>query len=454
MSNTSAGDRYDAIIVGAGPIGLACAIALYKRGVEKILVVERARAFRQVGQVIDLLPNGLKALKCLDEEAYEAVKQNSLTFLNKQKSNVTPQWVSKNLQGKVIRATSLNYDDWYKDYGEGRVSIAWYDLQTTLRQLLPPERVRVNCGCVNLVDDLESQYVRVDCASNTTATNPYAHWVEGQEDSENLRERSSRESFYAKLLIAADGINSTVRKLLYANSEDAAYAVPEYSGFAAIVCRDVPNIPEKLEKEIKETFLEDFRVMTIFDDSESDRLENLRAILFRSLNGLGYILHLPLSLASLQGVSGSALIDLAVSELDKASFPEVLKQLVRISPAAEMQQRPYYLHRAIASHNKPTWSRGRVVLVGDAAHGMPPFMAQGANQGLEDALAIAPSIAALARKNEWDDLLLIKQAFDKYDRHRRPMMDFVQQATLTRSPYSSEEAWQHYSKQVYCRDFI
>ncbi|MFA1551296.1 FAD-dependent oxidoreductase [Actinomadura chokoriensis] len=30
------------------------------------------------------------------------------------------------------------------------------------------------------------------------------------------------------------------------------------------------------------------------------------------------------------------------------------------------------------------WGRGRVVLIGDAMHGMPPFLAQGANQALED----------------------------------------------------------------------
>jgi salicylate hydroxylase len=36
----------------------------------------------------------------------------------------------------------------------------------------------------------------------------------------------------------------------------------------------------------------------------------------------------------------------------------------------------------------PAWSRGRVVVIGDAAHPMPPFLAQGAAQAIEDAAAL------------------------------------------------------------------
>jgi 2-polyprenyl-6-methoxyphenol hydroxylase-like FAD-dependent oxidoreductase len=57
------GKVYDVLIVGAGPVGLATAIALRKRGIDNILVIDRARSFRQVGQVVDILPNGLKALR-------------------------------------------------------------------------------------------------------------------------------------------------------------------------------------------------------------------------------------------------------------------------------------------------------------------------------------------------------------------------------------------------------
>jgi len=44
----------------------------------------------------------------------------------------------------------------------------------------------------------------------------------------------------------------------------------------------------------------------------------------------------------------------------------------------------------------PTWSTARVTLLGDAAHPMLPFLAQGANQAVEDAVALATCLRAAA----------------------------------------------------------
>lgn len=40
-----------------------------------------------------------------------------------------------------------------------------------------------------------------------------------------------------------------------------------------------------------------------------------------------------------------------------------------------------------------TWTRGRVTLLGDAAHPMLPYLAQGASQSIEDAWVLAASLA-------------------------------------------------------------
>jgi salicylate hydroxylase len=55
------------------------------------------------------------------------------------------------------------------------------------------------------------------------------------------------------------------------------------------------------------------------------------------------------------------------------------------------------------------WSRGRVTLVGDAAHPMLPFGAQGANQAIEDAVALAACLASAGR----DDVPVALQRYEK-----------------------------------------
>ncbi|MEV8511853.1 FAD-dependent monooxygenase [Dactylosporangium sp. NPDC051484] len=46
-------------------------------------------------------------------------------------------------------------------------------------------------------------------------------------------------------------------------------------------------------------------------------------------------------------------------------------------------------HALFAGPALPAWHRGRLAVLGDAAHAMPPFLAQGAAQAIEDAAALA-----------------------------------------------------------------
>jgi len=67
----------------------------------------------------------------------------------------------------------------------------------------------------------------------------------------------------------------------------------------------------------------------------------------------------------------------------------------------------------------PSWSNGRVVLLGDAAHPMTPYMAQGAATSIEDAAVLARCLEAI----EGDD---IEGAFKRYETHRKPRTSAVQ----------------------------
>jgi len=64
------------------------------------------------------------------------------------------------------------------------------------------------------------------------------------------------------------------------------------------------------------------------------------------------------------------------------------------------------------------WHRGRVVLIGDAAHAGPPMMAQGGCLAMEDAWVLAEVL----REAE-----SVESALDSYASRRRPRVDWVQQ---------------------------
>ncbi|MCU0535196.1 MAG: FAD-dependent monooxygenase [Hydrococcus sp. Prado102] len=467
---------YDVLIVGAGPVGLATAIALYRRSIKNILVIDRASEFRRVGQVIDLLPNGLKSLKYIDELAYNKVKEAGFEFRTPPSHNhpddkdsaIEPEkppqkraWHHKNLQGKIIRSIPLDFETWFDRYGEGRVSLSWFDLQTTLRNLLPSEIVRANHRCVNVAED--GTWMQISCDRNSApATNPFAHWEMQKTDAiaidstDKVTSDSPEKNFRAKLVVAADGINSTIRQVLYNNSDLSQWAKPQYSGFCAIGCLQIDSVPDEIIQKLENKYFQGDRLITLYQDptqSDSQYLEQPRIILIRQQeNTLGYLLHAPISLDSLPNKSAKEKIELAVNVLEKANFPLIFIRLIKLSNPETLFSRPYYIHpTTISIDSKPVWSSRRVVLVGDAAHGMPPFAAQGVNQGFEDAASIATLIAKIIDNNALDNEKAIANEFSKYEQIRRSFMMKIQEATMKNHVWSQQQ-WEDYSEMVYSRN--
>jgi salicylate hydroxylase len=66
-----------------------------------------------------------------------------------------------------------------------------------------------------------------------------------------------------------------------------------------------------------------------------------------------------------------------------------------------------------------TWSRGRLTLLGDAAHPMLPHLGQGANQSIEDGMALATILSMV-------DASAVPAALLAYERLRRERVAEIQ----------------------------
>ena len=78
------------------------------------------------------------------------------------------------------------------------------------------------------------------------------------------------------------------------------------------------------------------------------------------------------------------------------------------------------------------WHRGRVLLIGDAAHATGPVWAQGAAMALEDALVLAD---LLGRHRDWTGVV------EAYEQARRARVDHVRAATDSMSRLARLPAW-------------
>ena len=73
-----------------------------------------------------------------------------------------------------------------------------------------------------------------------------------------------------------------------------------------------------------------------------------------------------------------------------------------------------------------SWSDadGVVALVGDACHAMPPFLGQGANQAIQDALCVANELAKVGREHK-----TVKDALKTYENIRKPPTAAIMQSS-------------------------
>lgn len=105
----------------------------------------------------------------------------------------------------------------------------------------------------------------------------------------------------------------------------------------------------------------------------------------------------------------------AMSAFD--SWPKAVTAVVEATADADVLRNDLYDRPEVR-----TWTRGRVTLVGDAAHPMLPNLGQGACQALEDAVALGRALATLP----------VEQALQAYEARRlKRANDFVAQSRFS-----------------------
>ncbi|MEV5610863.1 bifunctional 3-(3-hydroxy-phenyl)propionate/3-hydroxycinnamic acid hydroxylase [Streptomyces sp. NPDC052225] len=101
------------------------------------------------------------------------------------------------------------------------------------------------------------------------------------------------------------------------------------------------------------------------------------------------------------------------ADLDHERLRALVAPWTDLADAADLKvlrQAQYTFRAAVADH----WSRGRIFLLGDAAHLTPPFVGQGLCTGLRDASNLTWKLARVLRQGADERLL------DTYERERKP----------------------------------
>ena len=122
------------------------------------------------------------------------------------------------------------------------------------------------------------------------------------------------------------------------------------------------------------------------------------------------------------------------SEAELLDFASAKRRLVALNPQAEqadiLHTNLYVVHQRVAS----TFHRGRVLLVGDAAHVNNPLGGMGMNFGIHDAASVANQLGAVVAGGDQEALLSL------YDRQRRHVAHaFLQSMTMQNKALLEEQ---------------
>jgi 2-polyprenyl-6-methoxyphenol hydroxylase-like FAD-dependent oxidoreductase len=194
----------------------------------------------------------------------------------------------------------------------------------------------------------------------------------------------------ADLVIAADGVNSTIRD---------AHALLD----RCIWGRDCGvriNIPRRSEE-----IAADDRDGTVMIEAWADK----RRVLYCPVTQSEY--YVLLTCTTRDALAATSPID---PDVWARSFPTMRGLFVRMRDEADWPQSHWAHFQTIRLKR---WSTGRIAVIGDAAHAMPPYLAQGAGHAMMNALGLAEALQHATS---------IETALAEWERRERPLTEHTQ----------------------------
>ncbi|PTL77095.1 NAD(P)/FAD-dependent oxidoreductase [Vitiosangium sp. GDMCC 1.1324] len=342
-----------AVIIGGGIAGPALALFLKKAGLTATVYEAYSRS-DSIGGGLQLAPNGMNILEALGLSERIRTKGTLATEMGFQNHRGTK--LARFPNGRVEK------------YGQSAVTLPRAVVHETLR------------------DELERQGVRMEYQKRLTALS-----YEGQEVVAHFEDGTSARGDF---LVGADGIRSRTRELLLPEGPKLFYSgLIGLGGF------------------VPESQVPGWRA----EDRSCLQMTLGRGGFFGYCGGGEGRVMWWSNLPRAEELTREELATLSTEELRKtlltvhAGWPAPIEALLTQSQDIVRTN----IHDVGLL---PKWHRGRVVLIGDAAHAMSPNTGQGASVALEDSMYLA----SLLRGEAAVDL---EQVFARFERDRRPRVE-------------------------------